>query len=312
MDDNRKNVKENEYKIDYTDDFKKCMDLLIYHPIFNLKELDPMYEAIFYRFDYAIKKLISRFGLTKEFIEELDIKSIETFLNSCVSEVCNKIKIDTFFLNCNNEFNDQENKNSSVEILYDFSKLEPAKTKLLICHPIISTYIDEKSSRFSSLYSYNFAIYFFLFLVPLMYEYFTTGSKILIVASIYLLVRELLQFYMIYLDEKSIRRALNLHFSTPTNWIEISLVISSSTVVVISCFFEDEEWFVYEIAFIMMALLATLETTVLLTEYFQKQSKYIVILRTLFRTFLSAVFIVVIFNVDICILLSFTDANKVK
>lgn len=304
---NKDNAKGDDYKKDYTDEYKLCIDLLVKDKKFesNFDEIDPMYDAMKHRNDYAKKKLIDTFGLLKIFVVEMDKKSLEVYLNSCVKKVGkseNEIEINFPFLNDvkSEKVCHKEDDNSPENMLFELTKNDNLRE--LIRHPVLSAYIKEKCDRFNKLYYLNSAMFVGLFIIPLVYKYFC-GSDILLLAFFYLLVRECFQLYLSWCCECKHRGtwnpyyALEEHFSTYTNKVEFILIISTGVASWIAPFFEDEEKHIaYKIAFIIMVLLGTLEVTILFTETVHRQSKYMLMLSTVSKTYATIMSIVIIFN----------------
>lgn len=324
MESNMDNAKQDDQKKDYTEDFQKCINLLITDKKFDLKALRPMHGAMKRHNTFAKEQLLNYYGL-EFFAEELDRTSLENYLNSCVKEVNNDEKnhkldigIDFSFLDGDKEdkkSGDLENQNDfntnsgSIKVIGNLTKY--SNLKYLICHPVIATYVREKCSRYDTLYKINFIIFCVFFVMPLFVEYNFKDSYLTLIAFLFLFIREASQFYnscnchqkeLLAQDANlkgcklmihSFYKALLEHFSTVSNILEFLLIIS--TVLVPLASFLQSDY--YTGFFIIMILLGTLELTILFTETFHEQSKYFLMLRNVSRTFLKIFLMIVFFNI---------------
>ncbi len=265
-----KNVK--NYRKEFTTNFEICIDLIIGHEDFKrvIKEQEPMVDVMRYNYDYAALKLIEKFGLRCEFIDEINEKILKNFLNAQVKIVdCDTVEV-------NYEFLAEDDENKSL------LKLKNSELSTLIKHPVLAAYIELKSGRFRSSQRWNFFA-FLVFFVGLSFLGFLLKSfnvhevwsaTCLGIACLYLATREGFQIYFIWEDVKRdydftsiliLKETLTLYISALSNVAEVFLIFFTalSTVTVLL------DWdHLFRIAFSLTILLGALELSFLLTAAF--------------------------------------------
>lgn len=139
-----------------------------------------MYDAVNCKNDFAIKKLIKKFGLTELFMKSLDIRALENFFNSILEvDQFSTITIDYEFVRPT----DDSYKNS-MRSLYSISKHSAMAN--LVQHPAITSFVDYQFERFTNFHVFNF--------VALLVMLFLSGLfRHPLILCVYLCLREVLQ-----------------------------------------------------------------------------------------------------------------------
>lgn len=146
-----------------------------------------MFDAVSHCNDFAIKRLIEKFGLIESFVERLDKRSFEKYLNSCVTETSDDSSQSTVKIIDYEFMNDDWNADKLMKTLSHLCTFDDIK--YLVSHPVLSLYICRQYDTLNLLFSINFII----FLVALLLAAYNHSFLIL---AIFLTLRETTQFIL--------------------------------------------------------------------------------------------------------------------
>jgi hypothetical protein len=278
-------------------DPKKCIDLIVADKEFDklLTEFNLMHDAVVYQNQYAISKLINRFGLKAEFFEELDKDSLESFLDSNVS------------------FNRERNKKLS-ETKIDYENLckdncwkalaaikNSNELRELITHPVITTFVNFKIQQFTRIFILNLLLFVVFFITPVWYCFQYLDPLGMWLACSYILLREIFQSIIsrislsdpqCYFESKTMKE---IFWKSPANILECLLFLSTMGAAV--TLHLDTLPF-YKLFLVLSILFATVEFSILITAVFPSNGIYFFMLRTVLKTFLSTAFVYLLFVIS--------------
>jgi hypothetical protein len=291
--------------------YKNCIDFIINHAKFEkyLIAHDPMYDAMKYNNEYAIEKLIAKFGFNVLFLEELNKRSLKNFLDSRVREnwtdesLVPEITIDYSFMQPEKRLSDNDLTRTSIESLHYI--VTNSEVKNLIAHPVLSYYIDERFRRYNNLYLLNFMLFLVLFCLPILLHYYTDIPKLPFISMMYLIIREFFQFIILYKrkseeqidgsckSQNVFLATLNEHFISKTNVMETLLIIAS----ILLGLAPSKNVRNYKQKLIAVVLLGSFELGILITETFPMQTRQLLMFRTIIKNSIGIIFMIVGFNV---------------
>lgn len=262
-----------------------------------------------YYIGYEDDKKVSKDG---NFISS---KVLETFLDSCVTtgsfdrkhsgndQYDRGIQIDYTFL-ISPEIRPIAMKNSQDDngiLLFNAGMrpleliLDNEKLRHLITHPVLSTFINLKSFKFSQFYNLNLYMFVCFYVLPFLlvfvyYEPHETGWTLFpaTISTVYLTVREAIQFF--WITDNKIE-----YFKKKSNKLELLMIVSSWWLL-LSLFMQSYHQYQISLAFII--LFATIELLAILP--YSSLSIYMFMLKTVSITFLK------FFTIFILIILAFT------
>lgn len=299
-----------EYRRDYSEEYEKCVDLLMDDKRFKekLEILDPMYEAIKNRNDHAIEKLIEKFGLDDIFLDEISNKAFHDFLDSRITQNAEDDRWEISY-----EFLKKSEQSAGISVIYKIAKNHSLQS--LITHPVISSYVNEKSNKFDKFYKTNTTIFLFLYILPLLIYYgWHEYEGLWIVPFIYLVIRELFQFVLRFCIEMgkpkdaskksratfenqaekpkgtsdNLKATLWNHFKSGTNIIDFTLIILTVPPI-----------FHLNVAFkIALIAFGSLEIFLMLSEAFSRISIFMLMLQKVVKNYVMLFCSIVIwFNI---------------
>lgn len=159
------------------------------------KEQNPMRNAMAHNYDNGALKLIQNFHLSRQFLEELNPRVLEKFLNSSVSVDQEEVLVNYEFLRSyQHSFDGNRN---ATEVL-DYIMYDPDMAHL-ISHPVLSNYIESKCNRYSWWHFFDLLTFFLFYVVCFMLGFLMSDEIMrkvfLVVASSYIFVHSSYQLY---------------------------------------------------------------------------------------------------------------------
>lgn len=264
--------------------YDECIMLLINHKDFTDLS-NPMKEAVKHDCKTAILGLFQKFGLKSEYVQELDKSRLLMLLNSCVTEE------KTIDINCEFMKDDAEGIMSLVSIISN------RETKELITNPVLSTLINFKVERFSTIFRLNLILFVLTFIGPIAWGLHTDTKSLFFLGATALLFREILQFCFCYKKLKyfsgkfKFLSKLKSFYVARGNIIESLLVLTT-----IFCgITEKSNDLIYRMFLIVTILLTTVEFSLLLTAVAPPLAIYMFMLQKVIKTFLKTSILIILY-----------------
>ena len=294
-------------------DFHKCFDMVLKDSRCDPNSEDdlgcsPLHYTVRYKNDAATIALLkkgayineeSNFGKTP--IDEISYATFEKFLDECISTNVRSdkkipdIQIDYNFLiapNRNREVDSADKDGFCKEISTLKRISDNEELRVLVNHPVLSSFLFLKWSKLSFLFYTNlavfsiFMIFFVAFIVLCQSEAFKNedpglGYKALeivsVVSIVILMVRELFQFLLSYKH----------YIRNPMNWFEIVLIVLAWIVFLRIESFDNENQRLLRAILILFAAFEFLQ--IVGTLPFLSVSTHMVILKRVSITFLKSI-----------------------
>jgi hypothetical protein len=282
----------------FTQDYEKCFALLIEHDVFKevVAKESPMHEALLSQNNYATNKLMTQFGLTNKFLENLDYDHIKNYLDSHVEENPDKsgTTIDYKFM---------ETWGPSL-----LTAAKSSETRLVITHPVIRIFVEFMMKQFGRLFIINLSLYLVFYVLPFFFGFVYNNFVGYLISFIYLLGREIFQYIFIrffgrnynsemnelFWKQETLKfnqkfdfgKFVNTYFRSKVNLFETLLIILTLLTTIslfLATHFQEavnpenknlEQ--IYRLMLVVTILMSAIELSILTTSVFSKQGIYMV------------------------------------